>query len=307
MFAEGGTFIMGGGDVSDDMLRGEDELPAHSITLDSFEIAKYETTHEEVFRVLSWALKGGKVWLKGNTGKGYGAMVYLSAGKKKQLLRTYIVGVSCDDNGLVLKRGWENHPCSQVTWYGAAAYCNFRSEMEGLAPCYDMEKGWECNFKASGYRLPTEAEWEYAARGGASGRGTIYSGSDSLEDVGWCNQKQTTVDYRTTEIKIRQDDDREQPVGTKEPNELGIYDMSGNVSEWCNDWYGEYDDKAQTNPVGEKRGKSRVVRGGSYIDSPQFCRVSARRNEDPDRGVSGLGLPDGGFRVVKPVPKNSGD
>ncbi|MDH6304853.1 formylglycine-generating enzyme required for sulfatase activity [Parabacteroides sp. PF5-5] len=111
------------------------------------------------------------------------------------------------------------------------------------------------------YRLPTEAEWEYAARGGNKGRGYQYSGSYMIEHIAW---------YDDNSGK------KPNPVGTKGPNELGIYDMTGNVWELCHDWYGAYDKEPQTNPTGASTGEYRVLRGGSWYTAPRGCRVSIR-------------------------------
>jgi formylglycine-generating enzyme required for sulfatase activity len=131
------------------------------------------------------------------------------------------------------------------------------------------------------YRLPTEAEWEYAARGGNQSRGYKFSGGDDLNLVGWYSENSN---------------DRTHPVGGKLANELGIYDMTGNVWEWCEDWYGEYSRSSQTNPEGPRRGSFRVLRGGSWIDDTWICRVSLRLCYDPDGRGS-----DYGFRLVLPV------
>ncbi|MGN0037336.1 MAG: SUMF1/EgtB/PvdO family nonheme iron enzyme [Bacteroidaceae bacterium] len=125
------------------------------------------------------------------------------------------------------------------------------------------------------FRLPTEAEWEYAARGGRKGQGCPYSGSRTLDDVAWYdgNSNGQTHD-----------------VGTKQPNELGLYDMTGNVWEWCSDWYGSYSSAAQTDPAGPSSGSYRVYRGGSWYDGARFCRSSIRVNYAPGGRHSDLGL-----------------
>ena len=128
------------------------------------------------------------------------------------------------------------------------------------------------------FRLPTEAEWEYAARGGNKSSHYKYSGSDNIHDVAWYDDN--------SGAKTR-------PVGTKSPNELGIYDMSGNVWEWCSDWYGDYSAGAQTNPQGPSSGSLRVLRGGGWYGSARYCRVSQRSGPVPYYSCS-----DGGLRLV---------
>lgn len=129
----------------------------------------------------------------------------------------------------------------------------------------------------SKFRLPTEAEWQYAARGGKAGNGFVYSGSDNLSDVGWYDQNASN--------KHR--------VATADPNELGIYDMSGNVIEFCSDYYGSYSAEKQVNPKGPATGNKRVVVGGSYSSGSKLCRVSSRIAMAPDKRYG-----DCGFRLV---------
>ena len=117
--------------------------------------------------------------------------------------------------------------------------------------------------------MPTEAEWEYAARGGNKSQGYKYSGSNNIDDVGWCNSNSGKKTH---------------PIGQKNPNELGLYDMSGNVWEWCSDYYDDhyYDDSPSNNPAGPSKGKEKVMRGGMYGFPSDYCRVYVRYNETPE-------------------------
>ncbi|MCK4311272.1 MAG: SUMF1/EgtB/PvdO family nonheme iron enzyme [Candidatus Cloacimonetes bacterium] len=173
-------------------------------------------------------------------------------------------------------------PVEKVSWYNVVEFCNKKSEAEGLTPCYTGSgKNTKCNFSANGYRLPTEAEWEYAARGGNKSKDYKFSGSNNIGDVAWY--------YKNSNSKTHK-------VGTKQPNELGIYDMSGNVWEWCNDWYSKnyYKNSSKNNPQGPTSGKYLVLRGGGWINSAGYCRSSDRYNVSPD-GCTG----NGGFRIAR--------
>ena len=152
-------------------------------------------------------------------------------------------------------------------------YCVSRQEAQSFCEKLSAQTGKK-------YRLPTEAEWEYAARGGQKSDGMKYAGSNSYNDVAWCWENSES-DYAS------------HPVGKKRPNGLGIYDMSGNVWEWCSDWFGSYSSASAVNPQGPSSGVYCVIRGGSWRYDAQDCRVSNRRVEAPD-GLSG----SVGFRVV---------
>jgi formylglycine-generating enzyme required for sulfatase activity len=156
----------------------------------------------------------------------------------------------------------DNCPVENVSWNDAQDFIRKLNEKTG-----------------KNYRLPTEAEWEYAARGGNKSKGYKYAGSNDLG---------TVASYTGNSRN------RTHPVGQKQANELGIHDLSGNVWEWCEDWYGEYSSSAQTNPKGASNGSFRVLRGGSWYDNARYCRVSFR-----NYGGS-VGRRDSGFRLVHP-------
>jgi formylglycine-generating enzyme required for sulfatase activity len=172
----------------------------------------------------------------------------------------------------------DNLPVEQVTWYDAVNYCNALSLSKGLTPAYTVSgTNITWNQQANGYRLPTEAEWEYACRAGTT---TPYSSGSSVDDVGWYDGNSG----RTTH-----------PVGTKQANGWGLYDLHGNVWEWCWDWYGDYDSGAQTNPMGAYSGEYRVGRGGGWCYSGQYLRSALRFNFTPSNRRSDLG-----FRLLRP-------
>ena len=240
IFVEGGSFSMGS-------LDGEEDVkPVHEVTVSPFYIGKYEVTQAEYTRYMrpasSWTAEYG-------------------------------VG--------------DSYPAYYVSWYAALKYCNYRSKAEGLTPCYTIDGStdpdywgavptftnatWDaviCDWEANGYRLPTEAEWEYAARGGIKSRDFRYAGSNNYGQVAWYD---VNSDYETHK------------VGEKSANELGIYDMSGNVSEWCWDWYDSsyYSESPKDNPKGQAGGDWKLLRGGDFYEDEVNCRVYTRNYTMP--------------------------
>jgi formylglycine-generating enzyme required for sulfatase activity len=167
-------------------------------------------------------------------------------------------------------------PVDQVLWSEAVEYCNRLSQQEGLTPVYS-NSGSSCNWNASGYRLPTEAEWEYACRAGTT---TAYSTGSAIT-TGQANFSGNGVN-RTT------------PVESYSPNSWGLYDMHGNISEWCWDWYGDYSSGAQTNPHGAVTGTNKVLRGGYWDSAARYLRSAARGKNFPSTKHNGIG-----FRVAR--------
>lgn len=163
-------------------------------------------------------------------------------------------------------KGSLQRPVEQVSWDDCQKFIRRLNQLTGHT-----------------FRLPTESEWEYAARGGNKSRGYKYAGGNDINSVAWYrvnayDKGESSPDYGTHVVKTRQ------------PNELGIYDMTGNVYEWCQDWYEKYSAGAQSNPKGPSSGSDRVYRGGSWDDSAWYCCTSGRSYNDPDCGSFSIGL-----------------
>lgn len=248
-FIPNGSFLMGNNNGL------VDEVPAHQVSLNSYYISQKEVT------VFDW---------------------------------NQIMGSIPPENSNL----FSSYPVMNVSWYATLVYCNKRSVQEGLIPCYSINGSsnpdtwgtiptinnnqWNnvvCNWSATGYRLPTEAEWEYASRGAHLSNNTVYSGSDNYDLVAWVHENA---------------DETLHSVRTKNANEVGIYDMSGNVFEWVWDWYGNYSTSSQNNPQGPSVGTNKICRGGgwrsSYTAATVFIRPSKLAYDDENYI---------GFRVVK--------
>lgn len=244
-YVQGGTFQMG---CQIEQFRGYgDEFPVHKVRLDGFQISMHEITCSQY----SAFLNSKRVSPEGKMGD----VMYLDVLDNDCPIR-YSGGQ------FVPEKNKGDYPVTEVTWFGAQAFCEWM-----------------------GGRLPTEAEWEYAARGGKQEKNYKYSGSEKLQQVAWYQDNAGESCHA---------------VGQKEPNELGLYDMSGNAWEWCHDWYGMnyYAQSPSENPMGPHSGETRIIRGGAWNMDAWNCRVSNRSSKSP-----GITYNYYGFRLVIPVQK----
>jgi len=246
---EGGSFQMGSENGRDN------EKPVHTVTLSTFEMGKYPVTVEQFQAFIQDTGYQTDADKKGGINIWTGSDVQKKAG----------VNWTCDVKGNPRPVEEYQHPVIHVSWNDAQVFCE-----------------WISKKTRKSYTLPTEAQWEFAARGGNQSNGYKYAGSNDLDEVGW---------YR------KNSGNKTHPVGQLRPNELGIYDMSGNVWEWCQDWYGDYSAGPLKDPLGPESGQGRVGRGGGWGDSASGCRVADRSNAAPSRRFNYLG-----FRLSRPVP-----
>lgn len=283
VFVDGGTFLMGdsfgGGD--------DDERPVHEVCLDPYMIGRYEVTVGE-----------------------FGEFVDATG---------YVTTAECDSGAAVFvgkkverrrDASWNNpyyeqddrHPVVCVSWYDAVEYCNWRSRRDGLEPCYSGEgDSVTCDFSTNGYRLPTEAEWEYAAR--SRGRQVKYAWGDSMPFIEGrpAGNTRDEAAHREWDIKnywIGYDDGYActAPVGSFAPNALGVYDIGGNVYEWCWDWYDErfYETSHGENPTGATAGEMRACRDAGFACAIRHECVASRGQGRPTLTFSW-----GGFRIAR--------
>lgn len=241
VYIEGGSFYMG-----NDYSGALDEKPEHKVTVDDFYISKYEVTFEMYDNFCK--ATGHELPSDGQHGRGKNAVI-------------------------------------NVSWESAVKYCNWLSTRFGFEKVYDIKidsmgmKIEKVNWDADGFRLPTEAEWEYVAKGGSKSQGYAFAGSNEPKEIAWYreNSKATL-----------------QPVGTLKPNELGVYDMLGNAYEWCWDFYDEsyYGKKVDQNPRGADKGDRRVYRGGNFESTEEFIRITRRYalNININSGLIGIRL-----------------
>jgi len=246
VFVKGGTFMMGCVEERDGECE-EDELPAHEVSLSDFGMGKYEVTNAQYLAFLNANIGGiSAEWFRPDKASKYDKcrIAFSESGKYE------------------IEAGYEQHPVVGVSWLGATAYTEWLSGVSG-----------------EHFRLPTEAEWEYAARGGVQSKGYTYAGSNELDEIAWY--------AANSQYQLK-------PVGLKKPNELGIHDLNGNVLEWCADVYRYYSDAPVKDPLSGGNVGARVVRGGSAGSSEKYLRLAYRRSHKPTTSSAFIG-----FRIVR--------
>ncbi|MCX6876264.1 MAG: choice-of-anchor D domain-containing protein, partial [Verrucomicrobia bacterium] len=242
-----------------------DELPVHSVNVSAFYLAKYEVTKALWDEVRTWGLTHGYPDLSTGTGKA------------------------------------ATHPVHSITWYDMVKWCNAHSEKVGLTPCYSVsgavyrtgQSAPACNWAANGYRLPTEAEWEKAARGGASGKRFPWGDTINHTDANYHNYNYFYESPQNQGFHPTYNDGvmpYTSPTGSFAANGYGLYDLAGNVWEWCWDWYGGYAAGSQTDPRGATSGTFRVFRGGCWNYYANICRVAFRYNDYPAFSSNEMGF-----------------
>jgi formylglycine-generating enzyme required for sulfatase activity len=263
--------------MGDTFAEGEPyELPVHTVNVSAFYLAKYEVTKSLWDQVKNWSGTNGYAYDNPGAGKG------------------------------------PDHPVQTLNWYDAVKWCNARSEMERRVPAYYTDAALTQVYKTgqanpyvnwnAGYRLPAEAEWEKASRGGASGHRFPWTDSDTITHSKANYYSDSSFSYDLSPTRgfdpafVSGDLPYTAPVGSFAPNGYGLYDMAGNVWEWCWDFAGSYPSDPQTDPRGPATGSTRVGRGGNWDFYPAHCRNAYRYGNPPDHAATNIG-----FRCALPA------
>lgn len=285
--AYSGSFTMGS--PVGELGRNPDEVETVVSISSDLIVQQSEVTNCQMADVLNWALGEGLV-------KATTTSVQNAEGSVRELLDLDDADCAIAYNGsaFVVEDDLDYYPCVEVTWYGAQAYCNFFSDREGISRAIDYDD-WSMDLSQMGYRLPTEAEWEYCCRAGTTT--AFYTGPISHTGYVVLDPNLDTAGWYLGNSGEPVPNGQLHPVGQKKRNGWYLYDTHGNVSEWVHDWYGAYPIGPLTNPTGPSTGSHRVLRGGGYASPSEWCRSASRGKADPGMSSSTIG-----FRPVRTVP-----
>ena len=293
VLVDGGPFLMGNVDTNEsNEWWYAREVPQHTADVSPYYIERYEVSNERMRQVMQWANDQGLL----NTSP---AGVTNAVGEPHELLNLDdpSSALSFTNGAFSVAAGRENFPCVMVTWYGAMAYCSYRNDAEGLVNGIDLSD-WSCDFEADGYRLPTEAEWEKAARGGLAAHHFPWPGSggswSNHIDGAKANYHLSGDPYDQGSTPLAYYNGSHSPAGPDMANGHGIYDMAGNVYEWCYDrysgaWY-SHPNALLKDPAGPPTGSVRVLRGGAWYRTAEYLRCSFRHFSDPDFSYYAFGF-----------------
>lgn len=309
IFILGGEFLMG--DHLNDQYGGwQDEVPVHAVALDSFFIGQAEITNQEYCEFLNSAyldqikVVNGLIYSVSDAGNQYPYCKVHPTDQESQITFNEDVFTVRTKSG----RDMSNDPVVEMQWYGAAAYCNWLSSEEGKDLCYDISM-WTCDFNSDGYRLPTEAEWEYAARGGEYDPYYRFPWGDTISFDEANYRSNVAFPYDLNSLDGYHPDWYDgvepytSPVDAFPANGYGLYDMGGNVNEWINDWYSSsyyqeckdlYGYQPCPNPTGPSTGTTRVFRSGAHNHYAAYSRVAFRSSTTSTNGTHNFG-----FRIAR--------
>jgi formylglycine-generating enzyme len=276
-----GTFTMGS--PEEEYGHQNHETQREVVLTTPFHMSLSEVTNQQFVDLAQWAYERGYCTVSGSS------LRDALDGSTEELLDMDGIGSEISFSGGVfsVQPGKEEHPVFNVSWYGAVAYCDWLSLQRDLPRAYDHAT-WLCNghdpYNAPGYRLPTEAEWEYACR----------AGTQSPFNTGSCLDAGTEANYDGNQpypdCPPGPHEGWTVPVGSYPANGFDLHDMHGNLWEWCNDWYGGGYGGDETDPVGPLTGSGRIVRGGSWVNSAQNCRSAVRSSSVPENIAISCGL-----------------
>lgn len=292
VFIPGGRFLMG--DSQGDPQVVALATPVHPVQVSPFFMDRFEFTNERAREILQWAWDNQQIRIDAN-------VIYTknAATNRLVVLGKFNSEIIFRDGVFTIRAGRAPFPAQYITWFGSLALCNYQSAMHGLELSYNFTN-WACDFNKRGYRLPTEAEWEIAARGGYEGLRFPWSHTNVIthslanyrSDTNNWYDVSPTREYHPDYTNLRP---RSSPVGLFAPNNYGLYDMAGNNWEWVWDFHARHLPSFQVDPTGPVAGSNRIFKGGSWFTKAERLTCAMRYPANPDTAFDDIG-----FRMILP-------